>query len=97
MINSNIYGQEFLGRNIQITASTNKSLENVSGTIVKETKNTFCVETATKKITVPKSPCTFSIQMERGEFTLYGKFICIRPENRLKELNKIKKSLKRME
>lgn len=97
MMDTGIYGQEFLGRTLEVVESTNASLKTIRGAILKETKNTFHVKTQQKEVVVPKSQCTFRIHYGQGTFTLMGKLICMRPENRLKELNKIKKIIKRME
>lgn len=97
MINAGIYGEEFLGRTLEVIKSTNASLMDIRGVIVMETKNTFRVEHLGKHVTIPKSSCTFRINFDEGIATLNGKLICMRPENRLKELNRIKKSIKRME
>ncbi len=76
----NLYQQEFIGKTITITKSTNKEQEGITGKIVDETKNTFKIKTKTKTITILKNKKIFTIQNQKIE----GNKITKRPEERIK-------------
>ncbi len=87
---------EFLGREITVVESTNPTIEGIKGSVVNETKNMFLIASSGRVIKVPKSICRFSINMGERKFVVDGKFICYRPENRLKEIRRITKSMRKV-
>ncbi|MHB1439561.1 MAG: ribonuclease P component 1 family protein [Cuniculiplasma sp.] len=91
-----IYGEEFLGRIMKVTSSTNSNLSGVEGVVVKETKNTFSLLDRYQVKVIPKNICQFSLEVDNKIYQLDGKVMCYRPENRLKELRRINKNLRRM-
>jgi ribonuclease P protein subunit POP4 len=76
--------QEFIGKKIKIIESKNKTLENVSGTVIDETKNTITVETEKGQKTIVKNQAAFEIDGKKVE----GKKISLRPEDRIKKTKK---------
>ena len=92
----NAYGEEFLGRNIKVVKATNQTMLGIEGVVVRETKNMFSIETENKIKQIPKEICDFTIEFNGATFSLQGSLIRYRPENRLKELRKISKNLRRI-
>jgi ribonuclease P protein subunit POP4 len=92
----NIYGEEYLGRKITVLESRNSGLQGITGIVVKETKNMFSIETSDMVRQIPKDSCDFNVNVEGTNYLIKGKLIRYRPENRLKELRKINKNLRRM-
>ena len=92
----NIYGEEYLGRKITVLNSKNRQLLGVTGIVVKETKNMFSIETSDMVKQIPKDSCDFNVNVEGTNYLIKGNLIRYRPENRLKELRKINKNLRRM-
>ena len=78
----NFLKQELIGLHIRILDATDKSIENLEGEILDESKNTFTVSTiqGTKKI--PKDIATFEIE----NTIVKGKTIKFRPEDRIKKI-----------
>jgi RNase P/RNase MRP subunit p29 len=76
----NKYQQEFIGKNIKITKTKNKTLQNTEGKIIDETKNTFTIKTQNKSITIMKDNNEFEINNQKIE----GRKITKRPEDRIK-------------
>ncbi len=72
--------QCFIGQQIEIVESSNKSLVGLSGTIINETKETFEIKTSTKRKTVVKNQITFTINNKK----ICGKDIIKTNENRIK-------------
>ena len=80
-MNENFLKHEFIGMPIKILTSTDKTLENMQGEIIDETKNMFLIETegTTKKII--KDQCVFDVE----GITIKGSEIARRPEERIKK------------
>jgi RNase P/RNase MRP subunit p29 len=76
----NKYKQEFIGKQIEITKSSNKQQEQIKGKIIDETKNTFKIKTENKTITILKKDKTFIINNQ----TIKGDKITKKPEERIK-------------
>ncbi len=77
--------EEFIGSEVIIIRSMNKSLENIKGKIIDETKNTFKILTKEKeeKIVLKKGT-VFMIKNKQ----VNGDNILQRPEERIKEQKK---------
>jgi RNase P/RNase MRP subunit p29 len=76
--------EEFIGCEITITNSNNKSQIGIKGTIINETKKTFTIQTNKQeksKKTIIKQSCTFIINGK----TMNGNDIAQRPEERIKK------------
>ena len=76
----NKYQGEYIGKEVKITESKNKTLTGISGRIIDETKNTFEIRVGEKSITVLKHASTFTINGEKIE----GDKITKKPEERIK-------------
>ncbi|MFO8132561.1 MAG: ribonuclease P protein subunit [Thermoplasmatota archaeon] len=72
---------EFIGLPIRVTDAADPTLQNVAGTIIDETKNTFLVRNdGTKR--VPKHHTTFEIDGTE----VRGDDIAYRPEDRIRKI-----------
>ncbi|MCL4350434.1 MAG: ribonuclease P protein subunit [Candidatus Thermoplasmatota archaeon] len=91
-----LVGAEYLGTKITVLNSTMPELKGMNGIVVGETRNMFLVRTGSRELNVPKKCCTFSIATSSGEFRVHGRNICLKPENRLKEAERIIKNMKRV-
>ena len=80
MVNNTVYPSEFIGEEIEVVDSTNKSLIGLCGKVVDETKNTIIIEIQGKKIILLKS----SISIKFRNLLIEGKDIIKRPEERIK-------------
>ena len=81
-----ILKSEFIGKNIKIIESQNKTLIGVKGEIVDETKNSFVVKTASGNKMLLKSQITFIVFLDGKEIKIDGKKLCFRPEERVKKI-----------
>ena len=72
---------EFIGRDVRIVESSNRSLVGLEGRIVDETKNMFEIETNGGAKKVQKKICRFLFVDEK--ISVDGKIINYRPEDRL--------------
>ncbi len=72
--------EEYIGENVEITESKNRSLKGLKGKIIDETKNTFKIKTKDKVKMVLKNISTFRI----GEQEIVGSEIMKRPQDRIK-------------
>ncbi|MGP6207289.1 ribonuclease P protein component 1 [Cuniculiplasma sp. SKW3] len=93
---SELVAGEFLGRRITVMESTNPTVQKMSGYVLNETKNMFIIDVKGREIKIPKSICRFSIDMGSEKLVIDGKFICYRPENRIKELRRITKNIRKV-
>lgn len=71
---------EYLGEQVKIVESKNKSLQGLEGKIIKETKNTFTIRTTNDDKTVTKEVCVFHIKNQM----IHGNKITKKPEERIK-------------
>lgn len=74
---------EFIGNEIEIMDSKNKSLIGLKGKIADETKNMFVLDSGKKII---KSECTFKMKIKEKTVEINGKILVARPEDRIKKL-----------
>ena len=79
----NKYQQEYIGEKIKIIETTNKEQQNITGTIIDETKNTFTIQTDNeqkKRIKIIKKNAIFEINNQK----IQGEKITKKPEERIK-------------
>ena len=74
---------EFIGSEIKIVDSKNKSLIGLNGKIADETKNMFLLDSGKKII---KSECTFKMKIKGKTVEINGKVLVAKPEDRIKKL-----------
>ena len=72
---------EFIGLDVEITDSSNKSLVGLSGKVAFETQHTFTINTKTGFKTVPKQHNSWKFQ---NDSVINGDLIAKRPEDRIK-------------
>jgi len=75
-----------IGREIEVLASRDKSILNLTGRVIDETKNTLLVITdAEKEVRIPKSIVTFSVSNRaRDPLTIDGSKLIGTPSDRIK-------------
>jgi len=88
----NAYTAEYLGHNILVKKSSDKTKVGVSGIVLDETKNTFVIKTneQSKKEgikNIPKKGSEFEIEIDNVKYLISGEKILIRPEDRVKIKN----------
>ena len=81
----NLLCHELLGLEAKVAESSDASREGTLGKVVKETKNTFVLETKEGEKVLPKKECVFEFVLGKQKALVDGKKICLRPEERLKE------------
>jgi len=82
--------RELIGVRLRVEKSSCKDLQGVEGVVLDESLNTFVLDTARGRKTVPKRNCVF--RLESGEL-LEGVLVAVKPEERTKRL--WKKSVKK--
>ncbi len=76
-----MFKDELIGKTIKIVESKNKTLKNLTGKIINETKYTIILKTKTK----PKMILKNQIKFQLGKITIDGNTIISKPENRIKK------------
>lgn len=80
---SSFIREEFIGLEIEITDSENKTNVGIKGKVVDETKNTFTIK-GKKTWKVIKAQNTFVFKIKNNKITINGKLINEIPEERIK-------------
>jgi ribonuclease P protein subunit POP4 len=78
----NIVKYEFIGSDLEVIDSRNKSLIGLKGRVVDETQNMFILDDGKKLI---KSQSKFKIKMNKKTIEIKGSLLVGRPEDRLKK------------
>ena len=73
---------EFIGMPVKVLSSTDKTLENIYGSIIDETKNTFTIQTSNGIKKVSKSINIFEINGD----SIHGKKLNYRPHDRIRKI-----------
>lgn len=87
---NNLVHHEFIGLRVNVTSSTNKSL-NLNGIVIDETKNTIKIEIQNdngifEEKLIPKSNSIFQFTLPNNEIVeIEGNILSIRPEDRIKK------------
>lgn len=87
---NNLVYHEFIGLNVNVSSSTDKSL-NLNGMVIDETKNTIRVEIKNadgdyEEKLVPKLNSIFQFTLPSNEIVeIEGNILSIRPEDRIKK------------
>ncbi|MEW6295411.1 MAG: ribonuclease P protein subunit [Candidatus Diapherotrites archaeon] len=82
----NILGHELNGLKINIINSSDPKKIGVNGVIVKETKNTFVIESQGKEKIVPKKEVLIEFEIQGEKIAVNGKELIARPEDRIKKM-----------
>tara|TARA_B100001142_G_scaffold222408_1_gene220534 strand:+ start:187 stop:447 length:261 start_codon:yes stop_codon:yes gene_type:complete len=78
---SDVINMPWISRILQVTKSTDASLEGVSGMIMNETKNTILIDSKGKDLLLAKNVISFTLDGNDKEID--GKIVSQRPENRI--------------
>lgn len=76
--------QEFIGAELQVVSSTNKSLHGLHGKIIDETKSTFTILTEKGEKKIIKNTITIIINLRGKKYKIDGKLMAKRPYERIK-------------
>lgn len=79
---------ELIGHDIKITKAKNKSLINIEGKIIDETRNTILLSTKKGDKKIIKDQIEFDLFTENKVTKIDGKSIVSRPEDRIKKRTK---------
>lgn len=77
-----IIKHEFIGAEVEVMDSKNKSLVGIKGKIIDETKNMFVLESGKKLV---KSQCIFKMKTKNSTIRINGEILASRPEDRIKK------------
>ena len=80
--------QEYIGKQIMIADAKNKTLVNMQGIIIDETKHTFLLETTKGQCRVFKHSNVFEFIQNNKRIQLNGTLLVGRPEDRIKRKRK---------
>ena len=78
----NLVKYEFIGSDIEIVDSKNKSLIGLKGKVIDETQNMFTLDNGKKII---KSESTFKMKIHKKTIEIKGSLLVGRPEDRIKK------------
>lgn len=85
-VTPSIIQDEFIGLTVIVADSPNKDLVGISGTVIKETRNTFVVLNGDKRKTVAKDQATFRFTLADATIIeVEGHVLSGRPEERIKK------------
>ncbi len=78
--------EELIGRHVTIRECTDPTLDDKSGLIIDETKNTFLIEIEKKEKKVGKNIAKFEFEDDGKKIILDGSKLIFRPEDRIKKV-----------
>ena len=94
---SNLLFHELIGLYAEVFESTNPKLINICGRVINETRNMLVIETEDMhEKMVPKNGTTFVFNLPLSSadhdqrVKIYGKLLLSQPENRVKNIRKIR-------
>ena len=76
---------ELIGLKVTVKECTDKTLENITGTVIDETKNTFLIETERGIKRIAKDIAKFEFEYKGKKFLISGSRLKYRPEDRVKK------------
>lgn len=79
----NLVRHELIGLPVTVVQDTDTGREQVSGTVVDETRNTLVIDTADGETTVPKETATFRFSLDDDAVSITGSLLVGRPEERI--------------
>lgn len=83
----NLLYSTFIGLEVEIINSSQRSLIGLKGKVVDETKNLIVIETKEKEVKIPKVSSTFRFFLDSGEHAdVQGSRIAFRPHERPKKV-----------
>ena len=85
---ANLANHELIGLSTTVTRCCDPTLENISGDVVDETRNTIKIERNGVVKTVPKMVTTFSFTLGGEAVIVEGSAIQGRPEDRIARLRR---------
>ncbi|MGC8505909.1 MAG: ribonuclease P protein subunit [Thermoplasmata archaeon] len=88
------YLDEFIGRSVTITWSTNITMIGKTGLVIDETKNTFVIAKDKKTCIIPKRIAKFKFANQDNP--LDGRLLTMVPEDRIKNWNRTERKIKRL-
>lgn len=80
----NLIKHEFIGLDIEVVKSSNKSQIGIKGIVVNETKNTLIIKTKENEKRIQKKNTTFVFKIPGYKVKVNGNKIIARPEDRIK-------------
>jgi len=84
---NNLRKHEFIGLEVEIVESKNKTQKGVKGRIVDETQKTIKIESKNKEKIIPKNGSVLKFVLPNGErVKIIGDEIVFRPEERIRKL-----------
>ncbi len=76
--------KELIGKKVKVISAANKSLENLQGVIIDETKFLFHIQTSKGIKKIPKKGTMFQITEKDKEIEVKGDLLVATPEDRIK-------------
>ena len=84
---NNLRKHEFIGLEVEVMESKNKSQRGLKGKIVDETQKTIKIESENKEKIIPKNGSVFKFVLPNGEkMKIIGDEIVFKPEERIRKL-----------
>lgn len=80
----NLMAHEMNGLQVEVINSSDKNKIGIKGTVIKETKNTFIIESKAKEKIIPKKETEIMFFVGKKKIKIKGEKIMEKPENRIK-------------
>ena len=80
----NLMAHEMNGLMVEVINSSDKNKIGIKGTVIKETKNTFIIESKAKEKIIPKKETEIMFFVGKKKIKIKGEKIMEKPENRIK-------------
>ncbi len=80
--------REFIGLDLEVIESTNKSHVGLNGKVIDETSNMIIISSNDKITKIPKETCIFKFKSKKTEVIIAGSSIVGKPEDRIKKFLK---------
>jgi len=77
---------ELIGRQVKIKDCADPTWNEISGTIIDETKNTFVIEFDKQQKRIAKNTAMFEFDVQGKKIIIDGSKIMYRPEDRIKKV-----------
>lgn len=81
----NLIRHELIGLEVEVSSSTDPTLEGCRGRVIDETRNMLIIESGKRRKKVAKAICRFRFRLDMAVVEVDGRRIVGRPQDRVKK------------